>query len=127
MNLNLTFFESIYALLINGKTVVMDATFLKAYSKRDSHQNSRGASDPDARVGRNGKTYMLGYKLHIAADAKSELPLALFTALANENEKKHTSALFDKALKTTKQWMSTLVADSQYSSRKLRDQASAHP
>jgi transposase len=40
--------------VVNGETVVMDATFVKAYSKRDPHQISRGASDPEARVGRNG-------------------------------------------------------------------------
>ena len=112
--------------VINGQTVVMDATFIKAYSKRDPHENSRGGSDPEARVGRNGRTYDLGYKLHVAADAKSELPLAFIAAAANENEKKHASKLFDKALKTTKQQMNTLVADSQYSCRNLRDQASSH-
>ena len=78
------------------------------------------------RVGRNGKTYELGYKLHVAADAKSELPRAVVAASANENEKKHASALFRKALKTTKRRTKTLVADSQYSSRKLREQLSAH-
>jgi len=60
--------------LISGETVVLDATFVKAYSRRDPHDNSRGKSDPEARVGRNGKTYELGYKLHVAADAESELP-----------------------------------------------------
>ena len=60
--------------VINGETVVLDATFVKAYSRRDPRDNSRGKSDPEARVGRNGKTYELGYKLHIAIDAKSELP-----------------------------------------------------
>jgi hypothetical protein len=30
--------------LIIGKTIVMDATFIKAYSKRDPHENSRGGS-----------------------------------------------------------------------------------
>jgi transposase len=110
--------------LIVGKTIVMDATFIKAYSKRDSHENSRGGSDPDARVGRNGKTYELGYKLHIAIDAKSELPLAVIAAPANDNEKKHAPALLEKALKATKRRMKVLVADSQYSCRSLRDQAS---
>jgi len=59
---------------ISGETVVLDATFVKAYSRGEPHENSRGASNPDARVGRNGKTYELGYKLHIAADSKSEIP-----------------------------------------------------
>jgi len=112
--------------IINGETVVLDATFIKAYSRRDPHQNGRGMSDPEDRVGRNGKTYELGYKLHVAADAKSELPLPVIAASANENEKKHASALFRKALKTAKQRTKTLVADLQYSSRKLREQLSAH-
>jgi transposase len=106
---------------INGETVVLDATFVKAYSRRDPHDNSRGKSDPEARVGRNGKTYDLGYKLHIAADAKSELPLAVIAAPANDNEKKHAPELFCKALNATEQRMNTLVADSQFSSRKLRE------
>jgi len=66
--------------VIGGETVALDATFVKAYSRRDPHDNSRGKSDPEARVGRNGKTYELGYKLHIAIDAKSELPLAVIAA-----------------------------------------------
>ncbi len=112
--------------VIGSETVAMDATFIKAYSKRDPHQNSRGSSDPEARVGRNGKTYDLGYKLHVAADAKSELPLAVIAASANENEKKHASKLFDMTVRTTGKQMKTLVADSQYSCRKLRNQVSDH-
>jgi len=54
--------------VISGETVVMDATFIKAYSKRDPNENSRGSSDSDSRVGRNGKTYDLGYKVHFAAE-----------------------------------------------------------
>jgi hypothetical protein len=66
-----------------SETVAMDATFIKAYSKRDSHDNRRGASDPNALVGRDGRTYGLGYKAHIAASA---------------NEKKHAPGLLDKAV-----------------------------
>ena len=98
--------------LIIGKIVVMDATFIKAYSKRDPHENSRGGSDPRARVGRNGKTYELGYKLHIAIDAKSELPLAVIVASANDNEKKHAPVLLEKTLKATKRLVKLVVADS---------------
>jgi len=54
----------------------MDAAFIEAYSKHDPHDNSWGSSDPEAGVGRNRKTYGLGYKAHIGADSKSELPLA---------------------------------------------------
>ena len=111
--------------VINGETVVLDATFVKAYSRRDPHENSRGKSDPEARVGRNGKTFELGYKLHVAVDAKSELPIAIIAASANDNEKKHAPALLEKALKATEGRVKLLVADSQYSSRNLRDQASS--
>ncbi|MGA2682936.1 MAG: transposase, partial [Candidatus Bathyarchaeia archaeon] len=110
--------------LISGETVVLDATFVKAYSRRDPHDNSKGASDPQARVGRNGKTYELGYKLHVAIDAKSELPLAVVAAPANDNEKKHAPTLFEKALRSTNKRMKLLVADSQYSCRGQREQAS---
>jgi transposase len=88
--------------VIDGETVVMDATFIKAYSKRDPHDNSRGNSDSEARVGRSGKTYNLGYKAHIAADSESELPVALTVAPANENEKKHAYKLLDKTLEATR-------------------------
>jgi transposase len=110
---------------IGGETVVSDATFVKAYSRRDPHDNRRGKSDPEARVGRDGKTYELGYKLHIITDAKSELPLAVIAAPANDNEKKHASALFRRAWRVTDHRITTFIADSQYSSRKLRDQLSA--
>jgi len=109
--------------IIRGRRVVFDATFIKAYSKRDIHDNGKGGSDPEARVGRNGKTYELGYKLHLAVDAKSELPLAVTVAPANDNEKKHAPELFRKALNATKKRMKLMVADSQYSCRSQREQA----
>ena len=115
--------ELIEKRIIRGKRVVFDATFIKAYSKRDIHDNSKGGSDPEARVGRNGKTYELGYKLHIAVDAKSELPLAVIVAPANDNEKKHAPELFKKSLTATKSKIKLLIADSQYSCKGQREQA----
>ena len=109
--------------VIGGETVVMDATFIKAYSKRDPHNNHRGSSDPDARVGRDGKTYDLGYKAHIAADSESELPVAFIVAPANENEKRHAYELLDKTLEATRGRVKKLVADSQYSSKRFRKKA----
>ena len=110
--------------VVEGETVVMDATFIKAYSKRDPSDDSRGYSDPEARVGRDGKTYHLGYKAHIAADAKSELPVAFIPAPANENEKRHAYKLLDKTLEATGGQFKKMVGDSQYSSRKFRKKAS---
>jgi transposase len=36
--------------VVKGEIVACDATFVKAYSKRDPKDDSRGYSDPDARV-----------------------------------------------------------------------------
>ena len=41
--------------VIKGEVIACDATFVKAYSKRDPHDDSRGYSDPEAGVGRAGK------------------------------------------------------------------------
>jgi len=107
--------------IIQGEMVAMDATFIKAYSKRDSHDNRRGASDPDALVGRDGRTYGLGYKAHISADVDSDLPLAFIAASVNDNEKRHAPGLLDKTVEATGGRVETLVADSQYSSRRFRE------
>jgi IS5 family transposase len=112
--------------VIKGRIVVCDATFIKAFSKRDPKDDSRGYSDPDARVGRAEKTYRLGYKFHLAFDARSELPLAVIAASANENEKKHAPKLLEKTVKATNGQTKVLVADSQYSSRKLRRHIYSH-
>ena len=48
--------------VISGETVAMDATFIRAWSRRDLHDNRRGCSDPDARVGRDDRGFDLGYR-----------------------------------------------------------------
>jgi IS5 family transposase len=111
---------------VKGEIVACDATFIKAYSKRDPIDDSRGYSNPDARVGRAEKGYRLGYKLHLAVDASSDLPLAVTAAPANENEKKHAPKLLEKTVKATNGQTKVLVADSQYSSRKLRRRIYSH-
>jgi transposase len=84
--------------LIKGESVALDATFIKAWSRRDTEDDSYGYSDPESRVGRDGKTYDLGYKAHLAVDVESEMPLVAVVASANENEKKHAPELLDKVL-----------------------------
>lgn len=121
--MNMIIDELVEGKVIHGETVVMDATFIKAYSKRDPHDNHRGSSDPDARVGRDGNTYDLGYKVHISDDSESELPVAFIVAPANENEKRHAYKLLDKTLEATRGRVKKLVADSQYSSKRFRKKA----
>jgi transposase len=105
---------------VKGETLALDSTFIRAHSRR-SLDNRTGYSDPESRVGRAVKTRDLGYRLHLAVDAKSEMPLAMTVAPANENEKKHSVKLFEKASCHVKP--KRLVADPQYSSQSLRDAA----
>jgi len=105
---------------IKGETLALDSTFIKAYSRRNL-DNRTGYSDPESRVGRAIKAKDLGYRLHLAVDAKSELPVAIVVASANENEKKHSVELFEKASSHVKP--RRLLADPQYSASNLREAA----
>jgi hypothetical protein len=53
---------------------VVAVTAFKAYSSRDA-TNKRGKSGPDAGVGRAGRTYILGYLVHLAC-VEGNLPSA---------------------------------------------------
>ena len=105
---------------IKGEAIALDSTFIKAYSRRNL-DNRTGYSDPESRLGRAVKAKDLGYRLHLAVDVKSELPLAMIVVSANENEKKHSINLFKKASEYVKP--GKLLADSQYSAANLRETA----
>lgn len=105
---------------IKGESVALDSTFIKAFSRRNL-DNRTGYSDPESRVGRAIKAKGLGYRLHLAVDAKSELPVAMIVASANENEKKHSLKLFEEASSHVKP--RRLLADPQYSAANLREAA----
>ncbi len=103
--------------------VVLDASFIKAWSIRDPADNRKGLSDPDARVGRNGRGFDLGYKMHSGLEPKRVLPLATLLASANENEKRHAATLVERSLSVLSRAgvkLGSLIADSQYSSAKVR-------
>ena len=107
----------------NEVDVVLDASFIKAWSIRHPTDNQTGYSDADARVGRSGRSFALGYKLHLSIDHKTMLPLSSVFASANQNEKKHSLTILDKAkriLQRCKAKVRSVVADSQYSDSKLR-------
>jgi transposase len=108
---------------IKGEALALDSTFIKAYSRRNL-DNRTGYSDPESRVGRAVKAKDLGYRLHLAVDVKSELPIAMIVVSANENEKKHSIALFRKASEYVKP--RKLLADAQYSAANLREVALEH-
>jgi hypothetical protein len=103
---------------------LFDASFIKAWSTRDPLDNQKGYSDEDARVGRAGRSFGLGYKLHLSIDSKTMLPLACVFASANQNEQKHSLNMLEKTklvLKQSAAKLKTVIGDSQYSDGKLRN------
>lgn len=106
---------------IDAETVVLDATFIKAYSRRDPHDNHRGLSDSDSRLRKEGRNVTLGYGVHLAVDAHSEMPLAAIVEPANANEKRVAPTLLHKLPKNRRK-IKCLVADSQYSSENFREE-----
>ena len=106
--------------------VVLDPSFIKAWSIRHPDDGRIGFSDADAMVGRNGRGYGLGYKLHISVDPKRILPLAFLVAPANENEKKHAPSLVERTrmvLERAGVRLRCLIGDSQFSSERVRSLA----
>ena len=102
---------------------VLDASFIKAWSTRHPLDNRRGLSDGDARVGRAGRTFGLGYKLHLSIDSRTMLPLTCVFASANQNEKKHSPNMLEKTkliLKQSAAKLRSVIADSQYSDSRIR-------
>ena len=74
-------------------------------------------------VGRTGRSYDLGYKIHLSIDSKNMLPLSCLFASANQNEKKHSLTILEKAklvLKNSGVKLSNLIARSQYNDGKIR-------
>jgi len=126
-NLNKIIDEKVISLLKNSPArevdIVLDASFIKAWSTRNPTNSQTGYSDTEARVGRTGRTFGLGYKLHLSIDSKTMLPLSSVFASANQNEKKHSLTLLEKAKQTLKKSgakLRSLIADSQYSDAKIR-------
>jgi hypothetical protein len=103
--------------------IVLDASFIKAWSTRHPTDNQIGYSDAQARVGRSGRSYTLGYKMHLSIDHKTMLPLSSVFVSANQNDKKHSLTLLEKVKEILKHWKAkvrSIVADSQYSDSKLK-------
>jgi hypothetical protein len=127
-NLNKIIDEKVIKLLnsnhVRDFDTVLVASFIKAWSTRHPLDSQKGYSDADARVGRAGRLFSLGYKLHLSIDAKSMLPLANVFASANQNKKKHSLTLLEKArqiLSKSKAKIRSVIADNQYSDQKLRE------
>jgi transposase len=110
--------------VVNGEILAVDSTHLKAYSQR-SHDNRTGRSDPEARVGRGKRGFILGYRVHIACCARSEMPLAFTVAPCNENDKRYFKPLLERVHSLGIRFK-VVLADAQYNSRKVREVAETY-
>ncbi len=104
-----------------GKVVAVDSTHLVAYSGR-AMDNATGRSDPDARVGRGRRGFILGYRVHTACCADSELPIAFTVAPCNENDKVYFEPLLERVHRLGVGFRQ-VVADSQINSENVRNAA----
>jgi len=97
----------------------MDSTDFQAWSSRDPHDNSRGLGDPDARVGRTRKGFILGYQSLFLVDIEG-FPLGHEEASANVNEKKLVEPLLDRLLGEDIE-VELAAGDSQFESQHVFD------
>ena len=93
----------------------VDGTDLPAWSSRDPHDTRRGLGDPDARVGRGKKGFMLGYQSLFLVDIEG-FPLGHVEASLNVNEKQLVEVLLHKVLGECIE-VELLAADSQFESQ----------
>ena len=62
----------------------MDGTDIPAWSSRDPHDTRRGLGDPDARVGRGKKGFLLGYQSLFLVDIEGFPPVSYTHLRAHE-------------------------------------------
>jgi len=110
------------AVVIKGEIVVVcDATFIKAYSKRDPKDDSRDYRDPDAMVGR---LESLRTWLQVPFSRRYMLRTSIGRLQLIQQTKKRRimpQNLFKKAFKASKSQTKFLIADSQYSQFVVRE------
>jgi hypothetical protein len=95
----------------------VDGTDLPAWSSRDPHDTSRGLGDPDARLGRGKKGFVLGYQSLFLVDVEG-FPLGHVEASANVNEKKPVQPLLEKLLGEDIE-VELVAGDSQFESEQV--------
>jgi hypothetical protein len=95
----------------------IDGTDFPAWSSRDPHDTRQGLGDPDARVGRGKKGFILGYQSLFLVDIEG-FPLGHVEASVNVNEKKLAEPLLDGLLGEDFE-VELAVADSQFESENI--------
>jgi hypothetical protein len=101
------------------QAVCVDSTDLPAWSSRDPHDTSRGLGDPEARLGRGKKGFVLGYQSLFLVDIEG-FPLGHVEAPANVNEKMLVEPLLDTLLGEDIE-VELLAGDSQFESEQVFD------
>ena len=97
----------------------IDGTDLRAWSSRDPHDTRRGLGDPDARLGRGKKGFLLGCLSLFLVDIEG-FPLGHLEAPLNVNEKQMVEALLLRVLGECIE-VELLAADSQFESQTVFD------
>jgi hypothetical protein len=97
----------------------LDGTSLPAWSSRDPHDTRRGLGDPDARLGRGKKGFLLGYLSLFLVDIEG-FPLGHVEAPLNVNEKALVEELLTRVLGENLE-VELLAADSQFESQSVFD------
>jgi len=97
----------------------LDGTDLPAWSSRDPHDTRRGLGDPDARLGRGKKGFLLGYQSLFLVDIEG-FPLGHVEAPLNVNEKELVEELLTRVLGESLE-VELLAADSQFESQAVFD------
>ena len=93
----------------------LDGTDLPAWSSRDPHDTRRGLGDPDARLGRGKKGFLLGYLSLFLVDIEG-FPMGHVEAPLNVNEKQLVEELLLRVLGECME-VELLAADSQFESQ----------
>jgi len=101
----------------------VDGTDLPAWSSRDPHDTNRGLGDPDARLGRGKKGFILGYQSLFLVDIEG-FPLGHVEAPANVNEKLLVEPLLDRLLGEDIE-VELVAGDSQFESSQVFDALNA--
>jgi len=97
----------------------IDGTDFPAWSSRDPHNTRQGLGDPDARVGRGKKGFILGYQSLFLVDIEG-FPLGHVEASVNVNEKRLVKPLLDRLLGEDIE-LELAVGDSQFESKHVFD------
>jgi len=95
----------------------VDGTDLPAWSSRDPHDTSRGLGDPEARLGRGKKGFVLGYQSLFLVDIEG-FPLGHVEASANVNEKRLVEPLLERLLGEDVE-VELIAGDSQFESEQV--------